>query len=195
LEGVPVGPFVAGVGLPASKVVVQATPTPDHVVMQYGYDLAGNQRFTIDEHGNETDYVYDALYRVVETHLPVANAVVHTGYDLTGHPLLQTDANGKATTAEDDNVYRLKQKTDPLGNAVVYTYDAAGHVVRETHQSGAITTYVITYDNGEKISDGLGRPTTKTETVYLGDPTGSSTQTATYVTQVLYDDAHNRVVT
>jgi YD repeat-containing protein len=174
---------------------------PKHTVTQAGYDLVNNKRFEISLHataaaptqGNRTDYIYDGLYRVVETDLPFPGAVIETGYDLVGNKIFDTDANRNKTLYTCDTVYRLKSKTDAEQNAVLYDYDKSGNVVRETHKSKSTTTTVITYDDGVTIADGLSRPTTISQLVYLGDPTNQA-PSVTYTTSYFYDDSHNRVI-
>jgi RHS repeat-associated protein len=188
---------------------VTAGPAPDapvglgstHIIMTATYDLVNNKRSETDLHNNQTNYIYDALYRVVETDLAFPGAVVKTGYDLVGNKVLQTDANGKPMTMEYDAVYRLTVQTDAVGNKVVYDYDRSGNVVQETHTSkGAggkdVMTYQVIIDGGKgtQVLDGLSRPTGRKQLVFLGDPTDPATQTLTYLTTYFYDDPRNRVV-
>src|SRR5262249_51651049 len=181
-----------------------------HIVMQAGYDLVNNKRFEINVHatptaptqGNQTDYVYDGLYRVVETRLPFPGAVIKTGYDLVGNKVRETDANGDSGNVminTYDKVYRLLTKADRLQNVIAYEYDRSGNVVKETHTSQGTTTTIIASDqhvnqSGGQMIDGLGRPRFKEQLVYLGDPKGAA-PSVVYTTSYLYDDHANRVVT
>jgi RHS repeat-associated protein len=181
---------VSGPGVPAGGAVTGVMT----------YDLAGNLRTSTDLHGNTTTYTYDGLYRAVATQLPVDDgtgnpAMTTTRYDLVGNKLRQTDANGNPTTYAYDADYRLTLQTDALGNTIQYAYDKGSDVVRQTHASAGVVTYVVTYDDGQAIADGLGRPGKMTQTVFLGDPTNPATAQVQYVTSYLYDDGHNRVVT
>ena len=71
----------------------------------------------IDLYGNQTEYTYDGLYRVVKAELPFEHdfggtpfgpgrARVETGHDLVGNVVRETDANGNPTTYTYDEIYR-----------------------------------------------------------------------------------------
>jgi RHS repeat-associated protein len=178
-----------------TKTMIANSPTgvgKDGVIFEADYDLANNQTFTKDIHGNETDYTYDGLYRVVDVQLPFDNNFgtlmpssgynpsfpglpatssgvttgsvhVQTGYDRVGNKLFEADANGNATLYTYDAVNRLKTTTDPEGNQVSYDYDNNGNIHTETHTAPTgATTYLITFD----AYDERNRPTAKHETLY-----------------------------
>ncbi len=127
-------------------------------------------RSATDLHGKVTKNSYDALYRVVDVELPIANdprasggnAHLSFGYDLIGHKLTETNANHHTVTYVYDAGYRLIQISDDENNYVIRKYDPANHVVSETHRNGSSTgvmTAQTIYDDGNVITDGLGRPT------------------------------------
>jgi RHS repeat-associated protein len=192
--------------LTQTRVIGGPSPTVvgrGNIIADYAYDLVGNKVFEIDLNGDRTDYRYDSLYRLTQTLLPFINTFADTPsglgrattemqYDLVNNVTRRTDANGNATTYAYDRIYRLKLETDAVNNSRHYLYDRASNLVRETRKSGSVTTSVVTYDNGIEIADGLGRPSTITETVYRGDP--SAAPADLYTTSFLYDDAQNRVI-
>ena len=190
-------------GPDANDVGFDVSPSNRQVIAQYEYDLVNNKTAETDLHRNETRYLYDGLYRVVEIglpfdhnfldvpfgNLPGNNAAIRKEYDLVGNVKSETDANGNETTYDYDSIYRLLNKIDADNNAIDYEYDRSNNIVRETHTSTGQTTYEVFYDNGNKIEDGLNRPQSKTEIVYLGDPT--SLTPIEYVTAFEYDDDEN----
>jgi YD repeat-containing protein len=184
------GPSGTGVGI-------------NSVIASYGYDLLNNRLFEVNLNGDRTDFRYDRLYRIVTTELPFTDNQFGTGkatvdiqYDRVGNILRQTDANGNATTFTYDKIYRLLSTTDADNNSIEYRYDANSNIVQTIRKSNDVVTHIVTIDDGKTIADGLNRPTTVQELVYLGDPSNPNTPTptVTYTTSYLYDDKNNRLV-
>ena len=114
-------------GSSSSSVGIGST----HVVMTTDYDLVGNKIATTDLHNNVTTYLYDPLYRLVTTRLPVSDgnghqAEIETGYDLAGDKVMQTDANGNATYLVYDADYRIISSTDPVGKPIIMIFPIDG---------------------------------------------------------------------
>ncbi|MCC6234133.1 MAG: hypothetical protein IT580_15930, partial [Verrucomicrobiales bacterium] len=99
----------------------------DGVIARLAYDRAGNLTNEIDMHGAAIRHVHDALYRVVETHLPVPGAVIRTQYDREGNQRRVTDAAGFPTTLAYDRLYRLVRSVNAEGQAAEYEYDEANN--------------------------------------------------------------------
>ena len=156
------------------------------VISHLTYDQAGNVRTQTDLHGNTISLDYDGLYHVVTTHLPTG-IQTRAVYDLVGNVRHAFDPRGKETKYEYDDIYRLRMVTDAEHNQVEYGYDASGNVVRQINTSDGTITLKIEYDDGQTIADGLGRPTTMTQTVSLGNPSGAPQ--VPYVTSYDYNDA------
>ncbi len=162
------------------------------LTLQQGYDAVSNVISSTDLHGNKTFYFYDGLYRPVEARLPLPGTVlVSTAYDRVGNKVMETDPKGHVTKYKYDDIYRLEKKTDALLNTADFVYDRNSNVVKEIYTAGGVLTSQVTYDGGQGI-DGLGRPTRKEQTVFLGIP--SSATQVTYVTKYAYDDRNSRVL-
>ena len=189
----------------------------------YGYDAAGNLRFTTDPRGVSagdtgftTWFFYDALGRSVATvdalgpdwpiaaipdALPatVTTNVVRTAYDARGRVASTTDALGRTTDFGFDNLGRKVSSTAPAPAVGAdrpvtrFAYDAVGNLTAVTDPLGFVTAYGY---------DLLDRRTTVTDargfsTVTTYDAVGSTTSVADAsgnVTRYAYD-RRNRLVT
>jgi RHS repeat-associated protein len=189
----------------------------------FGYDAAGNLRFTTDPRGGSagdagftTWIFYDALGRSVATvdaigpdwpiaavpdALPasVTGNVVRKAYDARGRVVSTTDALGRTTDVSFDNLGRKVSSTAPAPAVGVarsvtrFAYDAVGNLTAVTDPLGFVTTYGY---------DLLDRRTTVTDargfsTVTTYDAVGSTTSVTDAsgnVTRYAYD-RRNRLVT
>ena len=189
----------------------------------YGYDAAGNLRFTTDPRGAAagdagftTWIFYDALGRSVATvdalgpdwpiaavpeALPatVTGNVVCKAYDARGRVVSTTDALGRTTEFSFDNLGRKVSSTAPAPAVGVarsvtrFAYDAVGNLTAVTDPLGFVTTYGY---------DLLDRRTTVTDargfsTVTTYDAVGSTASVADAsgnVTRYAYD-RRSRLVT
>ena len=117
------------------------------------FDYAGKLLIrAVDAQGNETDYEYDDLDRLVSLTDPLAGTVTF-GYDANGNRTSVTDPGGNTTRFAYDALGRLVQRIDPLGNASSFTYDAVGNLIQAIDRNGR--TRAFSYD-------GLNRPVTET---------------------------------
>lgn len=164
---------------------------PNLTTFAAAYDLVGNKLSESDHHGYTTDFVYDGLYRLVETRLPFSHdftdlpqqqATLKIAYDRVGNKVLESDANGYTSHYTYDRIYRLLTQTDADGNQVHFTYDRANNKVREEQLSSGLT---VAYRY-----DGLNRTQIMTQTVPLGAP---GLQPAVYLTRYTYEDSDNAV--
>jgi RHS repeat-associated protein len=189
----------------------------------YGYDAAGNLRFTTDPRGASagdagftTWFFYDALGRSVATvdalgpdwpiaaipdALPatVTTNVVRTAFDARGRVASTTDALGRTTDFGFDNLGRKVSSTAPAPAVGAdrpvtrYAFDAVGNLTAVTDPLGFVTAYGY---------DLLDRRTTVTDargfsTVTTYDAVGNTTSVADAsgnVTRYAYD-RRNRLVT
>ncbi len=117
----------------------------------------GNSRLVarLDDSGNSTSYVYDALDRVVER--TFADSATHTfSYDRDGNLVASTDANGTSVTATYDALNRLTGKSILPAAGVLgattesYEYDGMSRLTR-ADSSGASTRTI------ERVYDSLAR--------------------------------------
>lgn len=142
------------------------------IIAELAYDRAGNLTNEVDLHGFATAHVQDALYRVVETHLPFAGAVLANRYDRVGNRTRFTDAEGVATEVTYDALNRVRQVRNALGHESVFEYDPAGNRTNTLDRTSGLVTRVE-YDAGDReISRtvlGPGLPATgyTTRTAYL----------------------------
>jgi RHS repeat-associated protein len=122
------------------EVVVNAVPAdgtgvydplfPDrNLRTTYVYDPNGNRKRMIDPLNRETEWVYDAANRVVETHYP-DGGISKTDYDFRGNVTEQTDPEGVKTCYDYDKAGRLEYVTNAcetsLAGITTYTYDVYG---------------------------------------------------------------------
>ena len=148
------------------------------VVSILAYDSADNIVNETDMHGFTTIHEHDALYRVVESHLPFTNAAIFTRYDRVGNKTRVTDANGNPTVFAYDDLYRMVSATDAENNVVEYGYDRANNRTNSFNLSTRLRTS-IAYDNTNRE---VGRTVT-----------GPGLPAAGYFTETRYDDGRNEV--
>ncbi|MGE4180034.1 MAG: Ig-like domain-containing protein [Limisphaerales bacterium] len=148
------------------------------ILAHLAYDRAGNLTNEVDLHGFATSHIHDALYRIVESHLPYPGSILTTRYDREGNKTRITDADGHATHLEYDRLHRLRRSTNAEGHVSEFEYDPAGNRTNSVDRASGLVTRVQ-YDalNREirHTFDGPGLP-----------PDGLSTTT-------VYDDSLNQV--
>ncbi|UII55673.1 DNRLRE domain-containing protein [Cytobacillus spongiae] len=88
----------------------------------YSYDIANYTATETDPNGNQTEYLLDTNYVILETIDPLGNAT-STEYDENYNPITQTDALGNQTINTYDSKGNLLTTKDPMGNTVTYTYN------------------------------------------------------------------------
>jgi RHS repeat-associated protein len=189
----------------------------------FGYDAAGNLRFTTDPRGASagdagftTWIFYDALGRSVATvdalgpdwpiaavpdALPasVTGNVVRKAYDARGRVVSTTDALGRTTDFSFDNLGRRVSSAAPAPAVGVarsvtrFAYDAAGNLTAVTDPLGFVTTYG--YDLLDRRTKVTDARGFSTVTTYdaVGNTT-SVTDASGNVTRYAYD-RRNRLVT
>lgn len=147
-------------------------------VSTYAYDASGNQVRSVDTlgnatemdydaHGNlikerrfrtlkdgstetiETQYVMDALDRVVETILP-GGAKIETSYNLLGRPVRMIDPLNRATEHVQDLMGRTVRVNAPDGTSVRRGFDAEGRLTGMINARGQETRW--TYDFSGRIA-------------------------------------------
>ena len=109
---------------------------------QYTYNALGQVETVIDENGNRTELVTDAIGRLLRQRDAFGNETVYTydGPNLTG----VTDALGNITTFEYNETGQIIRRVTPDGGITEYEYDSLGRLIRETNPLGQTT--VRSYD-------------------------------------------------
>ncbi|MGK5594518.1 MAG: RHS repeat-associated core domain-containing protein [Parachlamydiaceae bacterium] len=127
---------------------------PDNVLTtQFRYDLLGRKIAAIDHYGNETNYVYDELDRIVEVMSPSVldeNGVTyrpthHFSYDALGNVTEKIDPQGNCTST----VYNIRRQpvriAYPDGTTEHFRYHLLGHLASKVDRNGCVTNYEYDY--------------------------------------------------
>jgi RHS repeat-associated protein len=150
---------------------------PSGASTRFEFDTNGFKTADIDAEGVRTEYVNDAMGRVLEarrtrtradasteTLLTVytrdakgnVSAVTHpdgsvssTQYDGNDKPIRECDALGRCTRNEYDNRGNVASITYPDGSVERRTYDANGNLLSQTDRNGAVTRFV--YDRANRL--------------------------------------------
>jgi RHS repeat-associated protein len=150
------------------------TTNPDTSYKLASFDDLNLVTSNYDENGHRTDYVYDALHRLIavrEYSSVSSYFVTFYTYDGVGNLAKVVDAKGQTTiyayddlnrliltkypdgfneTKTYDNVGNVLTKKDPNGNTITYAYDSLNRLTTTTYPGNSIVTY--SYDkNGNQI--------------------------------------------
>ena len=122
-------------------------------VVQTLVDADGNTVAVIDEDGNVTSYVLDALSRQVETIEP-NGAVATTTYDAAGNVTKVVDPDSRTITYAYNADNRETGETwlsssSSVLNVLTFTYDHKGNQLTAANSAGTIT---YTYDALERVA-------------------------------------------
>ncbi|PID71905.1 MAG: hypothetical protein CSA31_00315, partial [Desulfobulbus propionicus] len=106
------------------------------------YDGVGNTRFRIDEEGRPTEYIYDALSRLVNILGPGETAGVPTYvYDSHDNTTTVNGDNGTTTTYTYDDFGRRTTQTSPDTGQTSYLYDKADNLIAKTDAEQVTVSY------------------------------------------------------
>jgi RHS repeat-associated protein len=101
-----------------------------------------------DPRGNTTNFVYDALHRLVATQDP-AGTVSTINYDNNGNVIQKVDRLGRSTNIAYDALNRIQ--TESFADAVVtHSYDAVGKPVRLDDSASGPIAWI--YDNAGRLT-------------------------------------------
>ena len=133
-----------------------AVGTLDEAVVEFEYDLAGNQTAMIDELGHRTEYEYDELNRVTQTTEPdpdgagpLESPVTSTSYDSHGNLVSATDALNNTTQFIYDEQHRLIELIDADLYSIKHEYDEAGNLTATMDRLNRRTEFV--YDQRNRL--------------------------------------------
>ena len=138
---------------------IHAEGTADEASVHYEYDVAGNVTVFTNELGHRTEYLFDALDRLIKVTRPDPDPlngqtddqpVQHLAYDENDNLVLMTDAEGYRTQYQYDAANRLveikQERPDGPGGLQAhlitsYTYDGNGNRLSEIDPAGRVTRY------------------------------------------------------
>ncbi len=135
---------------------------PQGAGIDYVYDAAGDLSAVSDRAAATTRYTYDLDHVLLEVEDPLGNRAVRNEYDDDGRLTRTIDAFGTAIEFVHDLDARREVQINRLGQTRIFEYDERGNVVRETDESGGVTTR--TFDGSGNVlteTDPLGRSVTR----------------------------------
>ena len=109
---------------------------------RFEYDGVGNKRFVYDNKGNKTEFVYDALNRLVLTILPEGNTV-ETKYDKNGNKVEERDGRHYGNDYEYDALNRVSKVTDAEGGETSNWYNEEGKLTKQVSATGQVTKFYL----------------------------------------------------
>lgn len=178
---------------------------------QYTYDSVFNQvtsttdelgrqtLYGINENGDRTEYLYDAMNRQVQVISAdpdgadgeLTSPTMSLTYDARGNVTSQTDANGNVSFSEYDEMGRLVKATDALGSVTEYEHDAGGNLVATTDALGRTTESV--YDSRGRSVETIRADGSRVKTGYdAGNNRTQSFDANGNASRTVYDE-RNRV--
>ena len=133
-----------------------AVGTTEEAFVTYEYDNSGNRTVFVNELGHRTEYVFDAMNRVIEIieadpdeSGPLESPRTNNQYDHQGNLIRTTDAEGKSTQFRFDFQNRLVETIDANQNSILHQYDATGNLSATIDRLGRRTEFV--YDQRNRL--------------------------------------------
>jgi RHS repeat-associated protein len=166
---------------------------PDGSFTRTEYNELGQQKATIDQGGNRTEFTYDDQGRLIKT-MYADGKFEESTYDEEGRRLTSKDRSGKVTSYQYDALGRLKKNTYADGTFTTTVYDAAGQVLNSTDARNNVTTY--TYDDAGRrltVKNALNQITS-----FAYDPNGNQltmTDALNHTATNVYDVLNRRTKT
>lgn len=114
-------------------------------VTKHRYDYRGNRTSTIDPHGYETNFHYDAFNRLVKIELPAdfegKRAVIKKEYNIAGSLVAEIDPKGQKTTFQNNIRGKPLQIHYPDGTQVQFFYFLNGEPSKKIEKNGKAIQY------------------------------------------------------
>ncbi|MFA6915646.1 MAG: RHS repeat-associated core domain-containing protein [Parachlamydiales bacterium] len=167
---------------------------------RYAYDACSNKVAAVDIYGNETNYKYDELGRLIELiHPPTTNskgecirATEKYLYNTLNQLVEKIDAQGNSTRYNRNIRGDILDVEHPDGTSEHYRYSLEGWLVKEMNRQGVATTYEQD-EQGRIINTSVysetGELLKKTFSTYNAFHLLSETDALGYVTHYQYDFA------
>ena len=154
---------------------------PGQIIGRYEYDLNGNNTAIRDAGENRTEFLYDGLDRLIETHYPDLGAANTAnpndkevfGYNANGSLNRYTTRAGQTIVMTYDVLERLTSRAPPGSRTVEYKYDLAGRRTQVRYVTGAAHVIGYAYDSASRLQSVTDDGRTIS---YLLDLSGNRTQ-------------------
>ncbi len=160
-----------------------------------------NQRIaTVDIYGNETQFSYDHLGRLIETSLPaipdenghLIHPIEKQAYDELGNVISKTDPRGFCTTMAHTIRGKPYLINYPDGSSEKFEYTIDGYLEKSIAKNSVVTTHILDYQGrsiGKNMLGPNGEVLSSTTAVYNAFHLLSETDPAGHITYYTYDFA------
>lgn len=129
----------------SNRLIREEEVYPDkRLATTHRYDYLNNRIATVDWYGNETEFVYDAFSRLIETRSPL-KAIVRKAYNALGHVILHEDPNGGQTLTKYTVRGQPAYVAYPDGSTETTLYSVDGKVLEKVAQNGVKTAFSYDY--------------------------------------------------
>lgn len=123
------------------RLIEEKIVAPDGAIrtQKHRYNAASQRISTVDHHGIETTFTYDALGHLEDTCREGIKTRKVNNWQ--GKVVAETDPNGAITTRGYTAEGKPKEAVYPDGSKELWRYDIQGNLIRHENQSGTVTTY------------------------------------------------------
>lgn len=169
----------------------------------YRYDLVGNCVAKTDRSGNETNYRYDHLNRLIETIYPLTEGspiriAKQTAYDCLGNPVEEIDGRGCKTVKTYNARGKATSILHPDGQLECFEYYLDGNLAKKVASNGTKTSFELDCFGRilkETARSRAGELLYETSNTYNSLHKTSSTDEMGLITEYTYDYAGRLIQT